>query len=113
MRKPREIDESIGRRARELRKKTGLTINETAKLMGLTAGFVTSIEIGKRGLTVKRAAQFAQIFKVSLDYLVLGREYKELKNRPNLEEAVAMLNYKEQERLAQFLRQFYAFRAVN
>lgn len=62
-----------GNRIRELRKLKKKPGTEIAKRLGISAPYYYDIEKGKRTLSADMAAQLADIFGVSMDYLT-GRD---------------------------------------
>jgi len=68
------MKEDIGKRIRRLRLANGLSVDELSTLLGLTPGFLGLIERGQRGTSIASYIKLSNIFKVSLDYLLDGRE---------------------------------------
>lgn len=65
-----------GMRIRKLRKQHGLTQEQLAEQMCITANNLSRIERGLYGLSIESMAELAASFGVTLDYLALGRESK-------------------------------------
>ena len=63
-----------GERIRQLRISGGLTQDELAAAMNVNRSFLSRIESGKKGCSVDLFIQFSEFFKVSLDFLILGKE---------------------------------------
>jgi len=62
--------EIIGKRIKELRKSKKMTSVELANLLGITQGALSTVESGRRGISIEVAKKLSEIFKVSTDYLV-------------------------------------------
>ena len=65
---------SIGKRIKELRKKHGLNQAELGEIIGLTYSAVSSIESDRSEPTSKVIMKLSELFKVSADYLLTGKE---------------------------------------
>ncbi len=63
------VNEKLGLRIRELRKKQGLSQEELAQQAGLDYSYLNEIEAGKRNPSVKRVAKIARVLGVSLPEL--------------------------------------------
>lgn len=61
-----EIKEKIGKRVRELRIKIGISQEELANLSGLDRTYVTSVECGKRNISIINIEKLANALKVTL-----------------------------------------------
>ena len=68
------MEKKIGDRIKELRQKANLTQAELAEKMGFTSQTVSNWESGTREPDISALATLSQIFNVSLDYLLLGKE---------------------------------------
>lgn len=82
----------IGDTLKELRKRKGLTISESAELFGVASRTYSSYEAGEREPNIALINKFADFYGVTTDYL-LGREpapdpFGELRIDPNDEKAV-------------------------
>ena len=62
-----------GERIRLLRIRAGLTQEKTANALNIDQSYYGRIETGKKGCSVDLFIQLAELFDVSLDYLILGR----------------------------------------
>lgn len=67
------MDNSLGRRLRLLRKGSGDTQNDIAKLLGVTREAVSQWERGENTPTIETLKVLAQRYQVSLDYIVEGK----------------------------------------
>ncbi|MCI8285771.1 helix-turn-helix transcriptional regulator [Acutalibacter sp. JLR.KK004] len=76
-----------GRRIQKLRKGKGLTQEQLASLLKVTDRHIRSVESGERNASIDLLVSLSDIFNVSLDYLILGKQtWKQMK-----EEIHAML----------------------
>lgn len=62
-----------GKRIQVLRKKRGLTQLQITFKVNISEDHLKSIELGRRAPSVDLLIEFAELFHVSLDYLILGR----------------------------------------
>ena len=62
-----------GRRIHALRQERGLTQEELANTLGITDRHIRGIESGKRNASIDLLVALANLFSVSLDYLILGK----------------------------------------
>lgn len=65
----------ISQRMTILRKRMGLTQTQLAKRLNITPSALGNYEQGRRLPGVETLVEMAEIFDVSLDYLVTGKEY--------------------------------------
>lgn len=65
--------EECGSRIRELRKKANLTQNQMSEDLHISVDHLRSIENGRRIASIDLMVELAELFGVSLDYLILGR----------------------------------------
>lgn len=65
---------TLGKRIKERRQASGLTQEALAKITQITLQHISSIEQGKRTPSLNLLIKIAEELKVSLDYLVLGKE---------------------------------------
>ena len=63
-----------GKHIRQLRKQCGYTQEALAKKLGIDRSLLSHIETGTRGCTVDMFIQLSEVFDVSLDLLVFGKE---------------------------------------
>jgi len=66
----------IGNRLKQVREKAGLKQKEMAEFLELGKPGYNRIETGKVEITVKHLLKIAERFKISLDWLILGKEEK-------------------------------------
>ena len=62
-----------GRRIQKLRREAGLTQEQFAERLNISAVHLAKIETGRRGCSLDILIDFAEFFGASLDYLVLGK----------------------------------------
>ena len=62
-----------GKRIQKLRKSQGLTQEQLAEELNISAVHMSKIESGKRSCSLDVLAEIAVFFGASLDYLVLGK----------------------------------------
>lgn len=65
---------ACGQRIRNLRKKHNMTQNTLAQRLNIASSHVSLLENGKRCCTVDMFVEIAELFHVSLDYLIVGSE---------------------------------------
>jgi len=68
------MDKEIGKRLRQLRKSYKIKAEDLAKRVDTSPAHIRLIERGERGTTIARFVQLCDIFHVSLDYLLAGRD---------------------------------------
>ncbi len=79
-----------GERIRQLRTENGYTQEMLAKKLGVDRSLLSHIEAGKRGSSVDLLVQLSDLFGVTLDLLVLGRE-QESTDKAGLEKEIVQL----------------------
>ncbi len=62
-----------GKRIRQLRVESGLTQEKAASELNIDRSFYNRIEMGKKGCSVDLLVQISALYRVSLDYLILGK----------------------------------------
>ena len=65
---------ACGQRIRNLRKKHDMTQDALAQQLNIASSHVSLLETGKRCCTVDLLVEIAELFHISLDYLILGNE---------------------------------------
>ncbi len=65
---------ACGERIRQLRIASGLTQEKMAAALNVDRSFYSRVESGKNGCSVELLIQLSRLFKVSLDYIVLGEK---------------------------------------
>lgn len=61
--------------SKEARLLAGLSLEESAKMLGIPAGYLSQIENGKRQVSSERATQIAEIYKVTKEEIFLPSRY--------------------------------------
>lgn len=70
---------AYGARIKQLRINKGLTQEQLAEKMHVTGTYIVKIENSQRTGSIELAVELADCFGVSLDHLLLGREYSDKK----------------------------------
>lgn len=61
-----DIKQTVGKRIRELRNKLGVSQEEFADMVGLDRTYITSVECGKRNISIVNIEKIAKALNVSL-----------------------------------------------
>lgn len=61
-----DIKQAVGKRIRELRNKLGVSQEEFAYMVGLDRTYITSVECGKRNISIVNVEKIANALNVSL-----------------------------------------------
>ncbi|MCD8160530.1 MAG: helix-turn-helix domain-containing protein [Clostridiales bacterium] len=81
--------EESGRRVANLRMQHGYTQEQLADVLNMDRSVLSKAEAGKRGLPIEIYVQIADLFFVSLDYLITGKNHRQ--NEVHLKENVGNL----------------------
>lgn len=85
--------DNFGKRLENLREKSGYTKKEVSYKLGFTANVYGSYERGDRRPSLETIIELADIYDVSLDYLIRGKEYQNentsVKNTLELEKVIS------------------------
>jgi transcriptional regulator with XRE-family HTH domain len=95
---------AFGARLRELRKNRGWTLKEVATRLGVRHTHIIKYESGVHAPPLEKIAQFADIYGVTVDYLITGKHpdqtpltslpllerFKALQNAPNHDQETAV-----------------------
>ena len=100
--------EGIGDRIKYLRKSRNLNQEEFVEHLDVTQGGISQIEKGESGISVELVKEISDIYNVSLEWLIRGKEdntspqkyleqriediEKQLKNNKNIDDKIADLN---------------------
>lgn len=68
--------EKIGERIQELRKENNITQEYLADELGVSTNHLCKIEKGKKGASVDLLLDMSEFFRVSTDYILLGKTDK-------------------------------------
>ena len=63
-----------GKRIRDLRTKAGMTQENISEKIGITKNAYQKIERGANGAKIDTLVELAEVFNVSLDYIVCGKQ---------------------------------------
>jgi transcriptional regulator with XRE-family HTH domain len=66
------FQKEIGEKLRDERRSRGLTIERTAKILGLSPSYLGLVERGERCLSSSKLVKFCNLFGVSTEYLLIG-----------------------------------------
>lgn len=61
-----DIKQAVGKRIRELRNKLGVSQEEFADMVGLDRTYITSVECGKRNISIVNVEKIANALNVTL-----------------------------------------------
>ncbi len=76
----------LGKKLRELRKRKGLTLEQTSELLGVAVSTVSSYELDTRKPSYEVLFRYAESFNASLDYIFgTDRQRKDILSRLNYE----------------------------
>ncbi len=78
--------EKSGKRIRQLRIHSGYTQEAIAQKLNIDRSFLSYVEAGKKGCSVDLLVQLSTIYKVSIDYIVLGTVHSGLSKQINTEQ---------------------------
>lgn len=87
----KELDAAkMGQRIRSQREFLKMTREELGKKLGVTGKFISDLEFGLKGISIKKLYRLAQILGVSTDYILVGKMYndEEDSERVLLEEGI-------------------------
>lgn len=76
----------------ELRSRTGYTREIAASKLGIDCGHLRHIENGTRGCSVDLFVRIAELYEVSLDYLICGKDTDGKAVKLALEEIISTLS---------------------
>jgi len=100
----------IAARLREARKLSGLSQGQVAKIMELHRPSISEIEAGNRGVSAEELSQLAEIYDVSVGYLLGELPDTMDRDDPRLQLAARELGKLTPEALNSLLRALAAFR---
>ncbi len=64
----------MGRRVRERRELLGYTREKFAEKLDISVTFAADIELGKKGMSLDTLIKICELFSVSADYIIWGKE---------------------------------------
>lgn len=94
----------IGHRIREQREYLGYSREKLAEMLELSPRFLNDVEKGVKGMSVANLVKACDILKVSMDYILLGRE--ETTDNSRIVEAFKYVDEKYVERAEELLKLF-------
>ena len=68
------LRKEMGKRVRNLRRTSGITIDVLSDKLGITQSHLGLIERVERGITVERLVVFCEYFKCSADFMLTGKD---------------------------------------
>ena len=91
---------NVGERLKELREKSGYTVNKLANMAGISQSYLRDIELGNKNPTVETLSYFCDALNISL------KDFFDTDNNeisPLLMTAISGLSDEQQKKLAEFL----------
>ena len=83
--------EKFGKRIASLRQQRQMTQEELADELGISWDYISKIEQGKRTPAIDLIISLSELFEISTDYLLLGRDVNQMLDRSKILAAAAML----------------------
>ncbi len=68
------MNKAIGSRIRKQRELIGYTREQFAEKLDISVRFAADIELGKRGMSIETLIKICELFSVSSDYIIWGKE---------------------------------------
>ena len=88
---------AYGARIKQLRISKGLTQEQLAERINISRTYEAKIESGAQVGPVELAIELAEIFDVSLDFLLLGKDHGQKDRKQELRKIIALLSILEAE----------------
>jgi transcriptional regulator with XRE-family HTH domain len=82
---------SLGDRLKKCRSLNGLTFDELSKRSGISKGFLSDVENGKRGISAENLQVLAGVFNTTLDFLMTGKQRAQADKPLNIPAGLALL----------------------
>ena len=98
---------AMGRRIRVIRERKEITREELAEKMDISPAFISDVEYGNKGLSIKNLYLLSQLLGVSAEYLLSGKLYSLDNDEESLrvhEEIVSLLKECTPEQIESFRR---------
>lgn len=98
---------SMGRRIRVIRESKKITREELAEKMDISPAFISDVEYGNKGMSIKNLYLLSQLLGVSAEYLLSGKLYSLDNDEESLrvhEEIVSLLKECTPEQIESFRR---------
>lgn len=83
--------ETLGERLKKCRSLCGMTFDELSKLTGISKGFLSDVENGKRGISAENLQTLAGVFNTTLDFLMTGKQGDQADKPLNIPKGLAVL----------------------
>ena len=102
---PESLDnQAIGRRLRLAREQSGLSQGQVAKLLGLHRPAVSEMEAGRRKIAAEEITRMAEIYDVSVLWLLYAESEFDGEERDRIELAARELSQMKKEDLTKLLK---------
>lgn len=98
---------AMGRRIRVIRERKEITREELAEKMDISPAFISDVEYGNKGMSIKNLYLLSQLLGVSAEYLLSGKLYSLDNDEESLrvhEEIVSLLKECAPEQIESFRR---------
>lgn len=98
---------AMGRRIRVIRERKEITRKELAEKMDISPAFISDVEYGNKGMSIKNLYLLSQLLGVSAEYLLSGKLYSLDNDEESLrvhEEIVSLLKECTPEQIESFRR---------
>lgn len=98
---------AMGRRIRVIRERKEITREELAEKMDISPAFISDVECGNKGMSIKNLYLLSQLLGVSAEYLLSGKLYSLDNDEESLrvhEEIVSLLKECTPEQIESFRR---------
>ncbi|MGN0599965.1 MAG: helix-turn-helix domain-containing protein [Oscillospiraceae bacterium] len=102
----KKMNKEIGRRIRQHRELLGYTREQFAEKMEISVRFAADIELGNRGMSIETLIKICEMFSVSADYLIFGKEKTENENYREINEKLSLIEEKNLPYAEELLRIF-------
>lgn len=96
---------AMGRRIRVIRERKDITREELAEKMGISAAFISDVEYGNKGMSIKNLYLLSQLLGVTAEYLLGGNLYSLDKDQESMdvrEEIISVLKQCTPEQIQSF-----------
>lgn len=110
---PEEKRTLIGSRLREARNMAGLSQGQVAKIMGLHRPTISEIEAGNRRVAVEELTKFAEIYDVTVSWLLAETAEKLDTDDPRLQLAARELSKLKPDDLDRLMRLLASMRSAD
>lgn len=100
------MNREIGQRIRKHREALGYTREQFAEKMEISVRFAADIELGNRGMSIETLIKICEMFSVSADYIIFGKEKVENDDYKEINEKLALIDEKNLPYAEELLRVF-------